>query len=305
MEHVEEYLRPGRGRKPRAGIFLSGSGTNAENLLRRWQEAGEAAPFEPAVLVTDAPRTSRAFELGRLFGLPVAASDIRAFYREHGVRRISLATPEGRELREAWTAGLREQLAPYDLDFGVLAGFVPLTNLVADLPRLNVHPGDLTYCKDGRRYLVGLHTVPVERALLEGLEFLRSSVILALPYTGGGEDMDAGPILGISEEVPVDLQGHSREELADCLAARPEKRPKGGFGDVLEAVARHNLERLKVAGDWVVLPGVVFDFARGRFARGADGGLYYGPPGRRHPVDTVIYGAGGEREILFRDSGKE
>ena len=64
------------------------------------------------------------------------------------------------------------------------------------------------------RILVGLHTVPVERAILEGLDSMRSSVIVAQPYTGSGGEMDSGPILAISEPVPIDLCGTSREALA-------------------------------------------------------------------------------------------
>ena len=45
----------------------------------------------------------------------------------------------------------------------------------------------------------------IERAILEGLDELRSSVIVALPYTGSGGDMDNGPILGLSPAVPVTL----------------------------------------------------------------------------------------------------
>ena len=162
----------------RMAIFLSGSGSNAERILQQWQ-AAEAPPFEVVTLVTDRPERSRAFEIGRAFDLPVIANDIREFYRSGGCTRVTLATAEGRSLREKWTDALRRQLADYRIDFGVFAGFIPLTNITGDFPCLNVHPGDLTYLKGGERYLVGLHTVPIERAILEGLDHLRTSVIIA------------------------------------------------------------------------------------------------------------------------------
>lgn len=292
---------PGDEKPARVALFLSGSGSNAERILEL-QKASETPTFEVVALVTDAPERSRAGELGEQFAVPVVANDIREFYRQRGLGRVSLRTQEGRDARAAWTDAVREQLAPCDPDFGVLAGFVPLTNLVGDFPCLNVHPGDLTYMKDGARHLVGLHTVPVERAMLEGLDSLRSSVILAEPYTGGGDDMDSGPLLGLSPAVPIDWRGHSREQLAECTAQRPEARPKGGFGDALEEVARHNLARLKENGDWIVLPRAVADFAEGRFGLDGGGGLRYRrDEGAWLPIETVIYERD-SRELLFRSS---
>ncbi|NOY81467.1 MAG: hypothetical protein GXP31_10740 [Kiritimatiellaeota bacterium] len=300
MSPIKPFLSTSVGRRPRSAIFLSGTGTNAEQLLRRRRRAGPDAPFDVAVLVTDAPATSRARELGRKFELPVIEHDIRNFYRRRGETRVTIATEAGRRIREEWTDELRKRLVPFEVDFGILAGFVPLTNITADFPCLNVHPGDLTYIKNGRRWLVGLHTTPIERALLENLPYLRSSVIVALPYSGSGEDMDSGPILGLSPEVPVQRGDSTLEELRRCAEQRPTKRPKGGFGDRLEFLAREHLDRLKEHGDWVVLPEVAFDFGRGRFARDEAGGLYYRVGNDWKPVSTVLYRGDGRKELLFR-----
>jgi len=283
---------------PRLGIFLSGSGSNAEKILARARR-DTSLPFVIAALVTDAPETSRARELGREYGIPVIENDIRRFYHDRGETRVSIATPAGQRLRTEWTDSLRAQLQPLRIDFCVFAGFVPLTNLTGDLPCLNVHPGDLTYLQDGARHLVGLHTVPIERAIVAGLDHLRSSVIQALPYSGQGDDMDNGPILGISASVPIDLMGATVGECCACYEVRPPKRPKGGFCDRLEEIAEHNQESLKVGGDWVVLPEVTYDFARGRFGTDSAGELHYMIGDVWHPIDTVIYG-GDAREILFR-----
>lgn len=287
---------PPPGRQPRAAIFMSGSGSNAERLLEAVAAAGPQSPLEIACLATDAPGESRTREIGRLHGVPVVECDIREFYRRQGLATTSLATPEGRQTRELWTDSLRQALRPHGIDFGIFAGFVPLTNITGDFPCLNVHPGDLTYLKDGRRWLVGLHAIPVERAILEGLDHLRSSVIVADPYTGQGDDMDSGLILGISGKVPLDLQGATLELLREQAAGRPAGRPRGGFGDRLEAVAKHNLTRLKEQGDWRVLPQVVFDFAAGHFLH--DGtGLAYRQGGAVLPVQTVAYDASQPRPI--------
>jgi len=284
----------------RAAVFLSGSGSNAEKILQRRVELGPDCPFEPTVLVTDAPETSRARELADTYSVPLIENDIRAYYRDHGETRVSIGTPAGQQIREQWTDELRAQLEPFAVHFGILAGFVPLTNLTADFPCLNVHPGDLTYELHGRRHLVGLHTIPVERAILAGLDSLRSSVIVAQPYSGKGDNMDSGPILGVSPAVAVDFAGYTLEQLHEIASRRPERRPPGGFRDDLETLAAHNQNRLKENGDWVVLPEVVLDFGRGQFAGSNGDDLFYLVNNRWQPIQTVEYGKG-TREILFPD----
>ena len=57
------FLRDVPERQPAAfAVFLSGSGSNAERLLR---DPAVLACAVPRVLVTDAPRRSRAAELGK------------------------------------------------------------------------------------------------------------------------------------------------------------------------------------------------------------------------------------------------
>lgn len=294
MPGLTPLFAPPAGRRPRAALFLSGSGSNAERILAR--HAQQAAPaFDPVVLVTDRPDESRAAALAAQFGLPVLAHDIRAWYRARGLTRVSLATAEGRAAREEWTAALWAQLAPgaqYAVDFGIFAGFIPLTNLTRHLPCLNVHPGDLTVLVDGQRHLVGLHTIPIERALLAGQTQLRSSVILADPYGGAGADMDSGHLLGVSGPVPVDWQGLDLAAARQLAAARPAERPPKGYADALEALAAHNQDALKRGGDWIVFPPVVDAFAAGRYTHDGHGALHYRhDDGAWRPVLTVEYTA--------------
>jgi folate-dependent phosphoribosylglycinamide formyltransferase PurN len=300
-------LLPHTSGRPQAAIFLSGSGSNAEQILRRYRgelQNGTTPAFDIAALVTDAPETSRARELAAEFALPLIAEDIRKFYTQNGEKRVSIATPRGQELRAQWTDRLRKQLAPLNITFGIFAGFVPLTNLTRDFPCLNVHPGDLTYRKDGQRYLVGLHEFPIERAILEGLDYLRSSVILAGAYTGCGEDMDNGALLGISTPVPIDITDAQLEEFRKLAAERPAKRPVGGYKDALQIFASQCQDKLKEYGDWVVFPQVIWDFAANRFfIDDTTGQLYFQiSAGHTLPIETIEYAANGEREVLFPEA---
>lgn len=264
---------------------MSGTGTNADNLLAAWQLEEHSSWF-PGVIVTDRPETSSASALADEYRLPLVSLDIAAFYRAHGLAKVTLATEEGMRVRELWTDALREKLAAFRIDFGVFAGFIPLTNLVEDFPCLNVHPGDLTLeDASGRRTLAGLHAIPVENAILLGRTELRSSVILVQPVSLGAKEMDAGFVLGVSAPLPLDLSDASRNELREC-AARRAGLPRSSYKeDALALEANRWLERLKVHGDWVLLPQVVDDFAAGKFAAGDDGRLYY----ENQPVRTVEY----------------
>lgn len=284
------------GKKMSAAIFMSGSGTNAEKVLE-YRLTHRCETWYPAVIVTDAPESSRANEIAARFDLPLIAFSIRDFYRSYGEKTISLRTERGRQLREMWTDLLRKKLAVYNIDFGVLAGFVLLSNITGDFPCLNVHPGDLTVEENGRRLLVGLHALPVETAIVRGIKSIRSSVIIAQPYTGKGGEMDSGPILGISPELRLDLCGSNSNELAEIYKSRPDKKPAGGYRDKLEEVAIFNQERLKCAGDWLVLPETVADFAAGKFGIGKDE-LYYLRTGNWIKVKTIEYTDAGAVPVL-------
>lgn len=278
--------------KARVAILMSGSGTNAEKLLESLKHP-RFNTWTPSVIFTDAPKTSRAEAIAQKYHIPYVSSDIREFYNQHGEKRVSLATERGREIRQLWTEHVRELLKSFDIDFVLLAGFVPLTNLTEDYTCLNVHPGDLTCEKNGVRFLAGLHTFPIENAILAGHTALRSSVIIAQPYSGAGGEMDTGPILGISPAMPIDFQGHDMQTIQNWKKARPEQRPVGGYKDEFESLASYNQDKLKAEGDWLVFPPVVADFAAGKFAMDADGKLYYKSVLGIVAVKTVAYDAAG------------
>jgi len=276
---------------PSGAIFLSGEGTNAEKILDQFRDPGIQRHWIPKVLVTDRPKTSSAKAIAEKYGLPLIEHGIAAFYRKHGLSSISLATGEGRRIRQLWSDELLKKLKVFQIDFAVLAGFVSLTNIAAEIPCLNVHPGDLTFLKNGHRYLVGLHTVPVELAILEGLDSLRSSVIMVRPFSDSPDEVDSGHLLGISEPVKLDLQGHSPEELREIFRSRLHPHIHGANRDLLFDLATDNQTRLKNAGDHFIYPEVIDDFARGWFSESDSGALLY----RGQPVETVEYRRDGSR----------
>jgi len=227
--------------KARIAQFMSGSGTNVRRVLEQEVALGDDCPYTTAIIISDDPRPEKcnAEEIADEYRRLIVVCDIREIQEEYGLpRALSLATPKHRQARERFTKELAETLKPFDIDFGVFGGFVPLTNITGVFPCLNVHPGDLTYMVGGKPYLVGLHTEPIQIALDEGIGYVRSSVIQAMPYTKQGEDMDNGPVLGLG--------------------------PKLFYEDETDPAVIQ--DKLKIVSDWAILPAVVLAAARGEIS---------------------------------------
>ena len=273
---------------PSAVIFMSGTGTNAEKLL---ESPDHGTLWKCSAVIADRTKGCRAEEIARKFNVPYLLHDIFRFYQEHGLDTISVATGKGMEVRQLWTDSLRERLSSIPHDFGLLAGFISLSNIVGDFPCLNVHPGDLTVERDGRRLFAGLHSGPVETAILKGFPALKSSVILATPYNPKEKNVDAGFVLGISEPVKIVLpDGVSLEQLRECRAARTK-----GRNDLLGRIADRHIERLKKYGDWKLFPAVARAFARGRYRTNENGKLLWKhDDGIFRPVKTIRFENGKE-----------
>jgi len=230
-----QQLYTPKDRKARIAQCMSGSGTNVEKVIAQEERLGKECQYETVAILTDDKR-SKAEIIAYNHLIQYIQLDIRDFQESKGLgRKLTLATEAHRKAREEYTAELAGRLRKLEVDFIVFGGFEPLTNIAGEFPCLNVHPGDLTYQKDGKPYLVGLHTVPIQRALDQGIGYVRSSVIQALPYTGIGDDMDNGPILGLG----------------------PKLFYEG------ERDAKKIQDALKRASDWVILPAVVLAVARG------------------------------------------
>ena len=253
-----------------AAIFMSGTGVNAAEMLKQKQKLNDNS-WTPQVIICDRPKRSTAGELAKQYNIPLIEHDIFEFYHKYN-QKVSIATTAGRKVRELWTAELREKIAPFNIDFGILAGFVPLSNITNDFPCLNIHPGDLTITENKQRILVGLHAIPIEKAILKGLDYLRSSVIVAQSYTDGSE-MDSGPLLGVSAKVPLNLQGHTLIELQKIFADR--KNIPGKKDDLLRQLAELNQTTLKFKGDVVVFYPAVRNFVLNRYGLDENEQLYF------------------------------
>lgn len=267
--NITPFLRLQEKKTAAAAILMSGQGTNAVNILEYLQSGKHS--FEVSVIFTD-NRNSNAGEISKRFGIPIEVLDIKEFYAANGEESIKLDTEKRQHLRRVWSAKVWDILQKYDLDFAIFAGFVPLTDISTKLPCLNVHPGDLTVEKNGERRYAGLHYLPVERAILDGRKFLRSSVILVQDYSGDGKkDLDSGPVLGVSAEVEIDFAGRSLEQLKEVAS----KRTEAPFDDILRDVAKKNVDKLKVDGDHAVLPKCIEYFACGRYGNDEKNSLFF------------------------------
>lgn len=286
--------------KKNALIFMSGTGSNAEALLE-FSTKDARANFQVVALVTDRVATSRTYEIAKKFQLPVIALDIFEFYQQHGESGIGLITPKRWEIRELWTKTLAKMIKDTKLvvDFILLAGFEPLTNITNDYMTLNVHPGDLTFEINGARVLNGLSVKPIEYAISLGHKSLRSSVIVAQNFTGKHSDIDSGPILGISDAMPINFCGFEQEYLQKLYRERPAKLGKH-FSDDLRKVAKINNEKLKYAGDHVVFVQATNDFANGKFKIAENGKLFYEKDDHEFvAIKTVEYHADYTKKLIF------
>lgn len=280
----------------RTALLLSGTGSNAAAILE--YSRNNSCAFDVKLLVTDAPETGRARETAQKYQLPLAEVDIYKFYALNGEDNIRLDTPRKRMLRDQWSAKLYEEIMAYNIELVLFAGFLPLTNITGRIPCLNVHPGDLTVtAPDGSRPYAGLHYKPVEDAICDGRTYLRSSVIVAQPYSGNGkDDMDSGPVIGVSVEIPVDIAPETPESLA---AVR--KKRCGKPQDILRNIAAAHIEKMKINGDHVIFPRAADDFARGRFVCGENNELFFRNGTELIPVVSVEYTQNG-RKILERNT---
>lgn len=282
----------------RCAVLMSGTGSNAEAVINYSRE--KRCAFAVKVLVTDNP-ASRARELSERYGIPLIELDIRKFYAERGETSIKLDSPARQKIRDMWSSELYRQIKQYDIELVLLAGFIPLTGLTGMLPCLNVHPGDLTVTDPaGRRIYAGLHYRPVEDAFCDGSSSVRSSVIVAQPYSGDGkEEMDSGPVIGISGKIPIDPAPETAASLTEIRRKRTAgKRPD----DILRKKAEECIERMKRDGDHVIFAPAADDFARGRFACDGNGRLFFKNGPQFTEILSVEYAPYGK--ILLERSGK-
>jgi len=233
------------GRPMRVAAFMSGSGTNIMRLLEHEKRlAGREgrSPFETIFIFSDRSDGQSAGEKIALEnGLSYFSYDIRAFHAEKSIKR-RVGTPEGMAARREYDLTAKRLVEAFEIDVIALGGYMSYITLDRCV---NVHPADLSITlPDGRRKFIGDHAV--QDAISAGEKMLRSSTLWT------DEGVDSGPLLMVSDPVPVELP-----ESLETLIKNREK---------LTAVADEHQERLKEAGDWKIFPRTIEMIANGRFA---------------------------------------
>ena len=183
--------------KTNIAIFVSGSGSNCENIIRHFEESERVG----TALVVSNRRDAFALERARRLGVPSAVVD-----------KSQLHDPD------YMTALLRQ----YDIHFIVLAGFLPLipAYLIALYPHriVNIHPALLP--KYGGKGMWGHHVHEAVKAAGE------PETGMTVHYVS--EVCDGGEIIA---QFTVAL---SPTDTADDIAAKEHELEMRHFPEVLE-----------------------------------------------------------------------
>ncbi len=223
------------GRPLRVAAFMSGSGSNITKLLELHDPG-----FEVCFIFSDrADGRCRGQEIAWRHGLPYFAYDTRRFHQLKGVKR-SVQSSQGLAARREYDQVAATLVRAFEIDVIALGGYMSFLTLERGV---NVHPADLSLTgPDGTRSFVGDDAV--YDAIVAGLRELRSSTLWI------DQGVDSGPLLMVSDPLPVELPAPLDQLKADPAALR--------------RVADEHQERLKEAGDWVVLPATLRLIAQGR-----------------------------------------
>jgi folate-dependent phosphoribosylglycinamide formyltransferase PurN len=228
--------------KMRVAALVSGSGSSFRTIIEQQiqMQDNDGCPYEVVGIFSDNPKC-KGLDMGKEFNVPVFVNDIRAFYEKRGKK---ITDKQVREEYDRETIKLFEPVRP---DFLAYAGYVWATTapIVDAYIGVNAHPADLSIEKDGRRAYAGANGV--RDALLGGESEVRSSLHLVTTQ------VDGGPILLISQPVPVDKNSGMSLEEASRFYLKP-----------LNDMTRK------------LFPRVVKDIAEGAYRLDEKGLLYYG-----------------------------
>jgi len=230
------------GRKMRVAAFMSGSGSNVRKILAMSQKS-----FEVVFIFSDVADDAKCNgqKIAREYDLPFFTHDVRAYHQARGLAR-SVKTKEGLAARRAYDRVAERLIKAFEVDVIALGGYMSFLTLTG---AINVHPADLSLVdENGRRVFVGDDAV--RDAIAAGRPELRSSTLFT------DLAVDSGPLLMISEALPVELPVPLAELKADKA--------------LLRQVADQHQERLKEAGDWVIFPQTLELIASGRLGLSGD-----------------------------------
>jgi folate-dependent phosphoribosylglycinamide formyltransferase PurN len=254
------------GKKMSIACFVSGSGTNYREIVKR-------DPHHYYLVFTNRPGCSaeqiaeeNEHPILRLSHIPY----LEDAKKKYGAGKVPRNCPERMHF-EMDVAGLLEEHFGGEPDLICLAGYDQwLTDWFVDkyAPRiLNVHPGDTTKGYDG------LHWIPTAKAIIAEDEAIRSTLFIV----DRGED--TGPVLVQSRPLDIvktiaDVPGLMERFSRVIAFARKNKiksyeefREKADADEAatMEHTCKLLQEALKIAGDWEIFPFGVHDLiARGR-----------------------------------------
>ena len=199
MDDLRPIYEPKLGRKMRIVCLFSGGASSVPFMTgdERFEVVGAISSNK------NAPGIERV----RGLGIPVEVLDIHDFY---GGRHIS-----DMKVREEYEERLCSIIAVkrWNPDLIACSGYMyVLTKFLDRYPHrvLNVHPADLSIESEGRRKYAGLNVVKAQ--IEAGEAVTRSTVHLMI------EDVDHGPILCISDGLPV--EGRSPEAQQELMKVR-------------------------------------------------------------------------------------
>jgi len=199
----------------------------------------EGCPFEIVGVFSSNP-DAKAVATAEERSVPCVSADIREYYakREKPINDMSVRAEYDKEAVEL--------LERFNADMVLLAGYVwATTDAVLDrYTVINVHPADLMVTEDGKRKYAGADGVGA--ALKAGEPYIAATSHIAT------KEVDCGPLLIISERVPVDY----------------------GLHDDTEKRMRHYLglvnEQARLTGARTIL-----EVALGNFTADPAGGIFY------------------------------
>lgn len=206
--------------------YCSGSGNTLWKVLelqREMEQTFEGCPFEVVGIFSDNPN-SKAVETAIKENIPYKSIDIKEYYKNAG------APLKDRTIRAQYDNEAYELIKEFNADIIILSGYVwAITDIIVDnYLVINVHPGDLSVMKDGKRLLAGHNGI--QAAFDANMDYICSASHIV------NKNIDAGPILVISEKIPVDYTLHENndERFAHYLKLANQQSRLIGARTILE-----------------------------------------------------------------------
>lgn len=244
------FWHPAKGQLQVGGL-MSGTGKNLEAAIRlehSFVMRGQVPPFHIAVIYTNKPHESRAYEIGDRYMIPAFGHDYKLECQKAGVPTRDMA------FRQEYEKKIVKIFNSFGVSFAAYGGWmlIATADLVNAFPGVNVHPADLTiYDENGYRKYTGDDAVA--KALLAGEKTIRSTTHIMT------EKVDDGPVLLISRPLLTKLP-------SDWDPRNPE---------IVKRVASEHQGRLKDIGDLDIFPRTILDWSLGKLGRDSLTGLVH------------------------------